>query len=113
MAREMDRDQLLKAMLGASARVLQKRWPAVRDYAEMEFQKLLLQAEHIKKLKVRKRITEQEARALMDLQRNAMRSVLLTLEGVGVLTVERMIEEALRVVRETVNKAIGGGWRIL
>lgn len=113
MPSKINTDQLLKAMLHAAARVLQQRWPAAREYADMEFRKLLIQAAHIKKLRAQKKITEGEAKLLMDLQRNAMRSVFLTLEGLGIVTVEAAIQAALSVVRDAVNKAIGGGWRVL
>ena len=113
MPRKIDTDTLLKKMLAAAAGVLQNRWPPARDYAEIEFRKLLIQADHIKKLKSRKKITKNEAKCLMDLQRNAMRSVLLTLEGLGILTVEAAIDAALSVARDAVNTAIGSGWKIL
>lgn len=113
MPRKIDTDALLKKMLAAAGGVLQERWPRAKDYAEIEFRKLLIQAEHIKKLKSEKKITKDEARLLMDLQRNAMRSVLLTLEGLGILTVEAAINAALDVVRDAVNTAVGGGWKIV
>lgn len=100
-------------MISAAAGSLKQRWPIVRDYAEMEFQKFLIQVEHIKKLKSEDRINEDEAKLLIDLQRNAMRSVLLSLEGLGILAVEATINSALSVIRDTVNKALGGGWKIL
>jgi len=113
MSSEMNSDQLLASMATAAAGALQQRWPTVRDYAETEFRKFLIQAEQIKKLKSEDRINEDEAKLLMDLQRNAMRSVLLSLEGLGILSVEAAINAALSVVRDAVNKAIGGGWKIL
>jgi len=113
MPHKIDTDALLKKMLAAAGGVLQERWPRVKDYAEIEFRKLLIQAEHIKKLKFEKKITKDEARLLMDLQRNAMRSVLLTLEGLGILTVEAATNAALDVVRDAVNTAVGRGWKIV
>jgi hypothetical protein len=113
MSSEINSDQLLASMATAAAGALQQRWPTVRDYAETEFRKFLIQAEHIKKLKSEDRINEDEARLLVDLQRNAMRSVLLSLEGLGILAVEAAINAALGVIRDAVNKAIGGGWKVL
>jgi hypothetical protein len=63
-------------------------------------------------LKQNGKITEQEAAYLMDLQRNASRTVLLTIEGLGILAVEEAINAALAVVRDTINAALGG-WKIL
>jgi hypothetical protein len=108
----LDVDQLLPEMLAAAAGVLNKQGPKVRDYAENEFRKLLFEAQHLAQLKADGRITEPEAVYLMDLQRNAARTVLLTVEGLGILAVESAINAALKVVREAVNSAIGG-WKIL
>jgi hypothetical protein len=113
MSSAINSDQLLASMATAAARALQQRWPTVRDYAETEFRKFLIQAEHIKKLKSEDRINEDKAKLLMDLQRNAMRSVLLSLEGLGILAAEAAINAALGVIRDAVNKAMGGGWKVL
>jgi hypothetical protein len=109
---EIDTEKLLKAMLKAASVVLKKQWPKSRDYAENEFRKLLLEAQHISRLKEDAKITEQEARYLMDLQRNASRAVLLTIKGLGIIAVEEAINAALDVARDTINDALGG-WKIL
>jgi hypothetical protein len=106
-------DALLKAMLNAAATQLKKRGPRARDYAKNEFRKILDEALHLGELRVAGKITEDEARYLMELQRNAARSVLLTIEGMGIVAVENAINAALAVVRDAINTAIGGGWKIL
>ena len=110
---KLDVDALLKTMLNAAAGQLKKRGPLARDYAKNEFRKILDEAVHLGELKAAGKITEDEARFLMELQRNAARSVLLTIEGLGILAVEAAINAALAAVREAVNAAIGGGWKIL
>lgn len=109
---KIDIEKLLKGMLEAASVVLKNHWPKAKDYAENEFRKLLLEAQHIAQLKDDAKITEQEATYLMDLQRNASRAVLLTIEGLGILAVEAAINAALAVVRDTINSAVGG-WKIL
>ena len=108
----IDIDKLLKDMLTAAAGVLQAKWPDAKDYAENEFRKILLEAQNIGQLKNEGKITEQEAAYLMRLQRNAAHSVLLTIEGLGMIAVEEAINAALAVVRDTINAALGG-WKIL
>lgn len=109
---KIDIDKLLKGMLEAAGGVLKKQWPKAKDYAENEFRKLLLEAQHIGKLKAAGKITEQEAVYLMDMQRNASRAVMLTIEGLGILAIEAAINAALAVVRDTINSALGS-WKIL
>ena len=57
------------------------------------------------------KITEEQARLYIDIQKNSMRIVLLTIEGLGILAVEAAINAAIDVIRSTVNTALG--WRIL
>ncbi|MFA5190916.1 MAG: hypothetical protein WA117_19185 [Verrucomicrobiia bacterium] len=109
---KLDMDALLKSMLTAAEKELKARWPKARDYAGMEFQKILLEAQHIGELKDANKITEQEATYLMDLQRNAARVVLLTIEGLGIIAVEAAINAALDAVRAAINAALGS-WKIL
>jgi hypothetical protein len=109
---EIDTERLLKSMLKAARVVLKKQWPKSKDYAENEFRKLLLEAQHISQLKDNNKMTEKEARYLMDLQRNASRAVLLTIKGLGIIAVEGAVNAALDVARDTINDAIGG-WNIL
>ena len=109
---KIDTSKLLKGMLEAASGVLKKKWPKAKEYAENEFKKLLAEAQHLAQLKADGKINEQEAVYLMDLQRNAARAVLLTIEGLGILAVEGAINAALAVVRDTINTALGG-WKIL
>ena len=43
----------------------------------------------------------------MEIQKNASRTVLLTIEGLGLLAVEAAINAALNVVKDAVNTGIG------
>jgi hypothetical protein len=109
----LDFNALLKSMLNAAAGQLKKKGPAARDFAKNEFKKILEEAVHLGELKAAGKISEDEAKFLMDLQRNAARSVMLTVEGLGILAVEAAINAALAAVRDAVNTAIGSGWKIL
>lgn len=100
-------------MLKAASGSIKKKWPAVRDYAESEFRKFLLQSDHIKKLKAEGKINQDEARFLMNLQANAMKAVLLTVEGLGMLAVEAAVNAAIDSIKDVINIAIGDGWKIL
>lgn len=111
MPRKIDAQVIMQAMTQAASAALKKKWPAARTYAEHEFEKFVLQMQHIEKLKVSAAITEDEARFLARLQQNAMKTVLLTLEGLGMLAVESAVNAAIDAVRELVNASIG--WKVL
>ena len=61
----------------------------------------------VEKLKLLGQIDEEEAELQFNIQKNASRTVLLTIEGLGILAVEQAINAALDVVSDTVNTALG------
>lgn len=94
-------------MLMAAKGVLAKKWPKVKDYAEVEFKKLADTLEMIEKLFLAGTITEDEARLHLQIQKNAARTVLLTFQGLGMLAAEEAINAALGVLKAPVNAALG------
>ncbi len=111
MSSKIDASVIMQAMTQAAAAALKKKWPAARTYAGHEFEKFVLQMQQIEKLKDDKAITEDEARFLARLQQNAMMTVLLTLEGLGMLAVESAVNASIDAVRDLINTAIG--WKVL
>ena len=52
-------------------------------------------------------IQEGETKILLEMQKNTARTVMLTLEGMGLLFVEAVINSSLAVLKDTVNGAVG------
>ncbi len=77
----------------------------------MEMKKIAESIAAIERMKLTGKITEEKAGLQIDIQKNATRTVLLAVEGVGIVSAEQAINAALNVVRDTVNKAIG--WTLL
>jgi 23S rRNA pseudoU1915 N3-methylase RlmH len=103
--------EILTSMLNIAKANLKKYWAEAGPYAEMEFKKIALSIVTIEKMKLEGTITEEQARLHLDIQKNSARAVLLTIEGLGIIAVERTINAALAAVKEVVNKAIG--WPLL
>lgn len=99
--------ELAARMLGAAQEALSAKWPEINDYAEGETQKLAQSLATIEKLHLSGQITDEQARLHLDIQKNTSRTVLLTVEGLSLLAAEQAVNAALRVVRDTVNKALG------
>lgn len=108
---KLDAEAVVAKMLEAAGGVLRSKWPAAKDYAETEFRNFANSLLMIQKMKRKKGITPERAKMHVEIQKHAMRTVLLTLEGLGILAVEEAINAALGVVRDAVNKSIG--WAIL
>lgn len=104
---KLDTDKLGTEIAAAIKGVFSDEWPEIREYAQAEANKLAQTLAMIEALKAAGKINEQQAELHLQIQKNAMRSVLLTLEGLGMLAVENAINAALLVVKDTVNTALG------
>ena len=107
----IDANELLEKMLKAVKKSLEDKWPQVRDLARSEFGKFARNIEDIKNMKKKRKITKEQAALQLDIQKNSIKTVLLTEEGLGLLAVEAAINAAMDAIRATVNKAIG--WALL
>jgi len=91
-------------MVNAVKGVLKKQWPEVKDYADEEMDKITRRAELILKKYAAGEINEDEAKLLLQMQKNAAAGTLAVLEGISRLTAEKGVNAALGVL----NKAIKG-----
>jgi hypothetical protein len=98
---------LAKSMVGAAKGSLAEDWPKVKDFAKPEFEKLAKAVVDIAKLGPAGKINEQQAKALLAIHRNTTLTVLLTIEGMGLIAVENAINAALGAVRDAINSAAG------
>ncbi|WP_316738778.1 hypothetical protein [Pedobacter aquatilis] len=108
---KLDFATLGKQMLDALKGSFKKDWAEVKPYAEKETRAFAENLKLIALLKLEGKIDEERARLHIDIQKNSMRIVFLTIEGLGILAVENAINAAIDVVRNTVNTALG--WAIL
>ena len=102
----LDVGELAANMLAAFQEELSDNWPSVKDYADTEAKKLAENFAMIERLRLSGQITEEQAKLHHEIQRNASRSVMLTVEGLGLLAVEQAINAAMDVLRDTVNGAL-------
>ena len=107
----IDFSKLVQDMLTAAKGKLTSHWKEVKPYAEKEVNSFAENIKLIAELKIKGKITEEQAKLYIDIQKSSMRIVLLTIEGLGILAVESAINAAIDVIRSTVNTALG--WRIL
>lgn len=103
----IDAKQLVKTMLGAASTELKEAWPEVKEFAESEAQKIASDILMIEKLHLAGRISKKRARLHLQIQKNASKTVLLTIKGMGLIAVEEAINATVRAIREPVNAAIG------
>lgn len=107
MTENINIQEVFKLMLGEAKNVLSEHWKEIRPYAEHEFKAYARNIHLMGKLKLKNQITEEKAQYYLKIQQSSIRTVLLTIEGLGIIAVENAINAALAVVRDIVNGAIG------
>jgi len=103
----LNAEKIALSMFKAAFPILKKGAPKIGAFAQGEFRKIAQQIVTIEAELGRGRLTRAQAAILMEMQKSASRSVLLTAKGLSLLVVEQAINAALGVVRNAVNTAIG------
>ena len=103
----LDAISLGKDILAALNGNLVAKWPDAKEYGEAEAKKLAQTLVMIGTLKATGKINKEQAALHLEMQKNATRMVLMTIEGLGILAAEGAINSALNAVKDTVNKEIG------
>jgi hypothetical protein len=101
-----DPSELAERMIKAFQTSLTENWPEVKAYAEAEAKKMAESLVMIEKLILTGQINEEQAKFHFQIQQNATRMVLLTIEGLGIIAVEQAINAALDVLKDTVNTSL-------
>jgi|SRR6185312_13090516 len=108
---QLDINTMLDNMVSAAKSSLSDKWLGIADAASTPMKNLAQNIADIEKMKINGTITEEKAQLLIDMQKNAIKTVLLTEEGLGLLAAQAAINAITDVLKGTVNKAIG--WSLL
>lgn len=111
MADNINIQEVFKLMTGAAKEVLKEHWKEIKPFAEQEFKSYARNIHLIGKLKLKGEISLEQSQYYLKIQRSSIRTVLLTIEGLGIIAVENAINAAINIVRDTVNKTIG--WSLI
>ena len=97
---------ITKPMIEAAKAAFLEDWPKISKFAEPELKRLANSLRDIATLAAKGEISKEEAKSLLNIHRNTTLTVLLTVEGMGLLAVERAINGALRAVAGVINEAL-------
>ena len=100
---DFDVKSVTSDMVDAVKGVLTKQWPEVKDYAGEEMSKITGRVELILKKYTAGDINEDEAKLLLQMQKNAAAGTLAILEGISRLTAEQSVNAALGVLRKAIE----------
>jgi hypothetical protein len=99
-------EELLEKMLEAAKEVFEADWPDIKEHVEMELKGIAEGIAMIERLRLQKKISQKQAKLLIKMKKNTAQIILLTIKGLGIITVEKAINAALKVVKDTVNSAL-------
>lgn len=103
----IDFDKLFKNILVVAESTAEEGWPAIRDFAKGDLEKLARTAVEIAEGRINGTITENGAKALLKMNQNAVETVLAGAAGVTKLVAERVINAVLGVVKDAIKAATG------
>jgi hypothetical protein len=104
---DLDVAAVLEQMVAAAKGSLARDWPKAKAFARPELERLARSLADIARLVRAGEVNEQQARALLQIHRNTTQTVLLTIEGLGLIAVENAVNAALGAARDAVNAAAG------
>ena len=107
MATTLNFDDIFGKMLNAAKTALGANWPKLRDLATSSVKALAQNLVDIEQMRINGTITEEQAKLKMSLQKDAFKILLLSEEGMALLTAEAILNAVLDVVKGTINTAIG------
>lgn len=103
----LDVSSLLSSMLTAAQGSLKTGWATAAPFAKTQFTAIAQQIVDIEAQLAAHSINQQQASLLLDMQKNASRAALMTVEGIGLLAAQNAINAALGAVATAVNGALG------
>jgi hypothetical protein len=103
----IDTTQLATDMINAAKGVVGEKWPATQAYFESESKMFAERLATIARMRVDGDISESRAKQHVEMQKEAWETTLLAVQGLNQLMVEEALNAALKIVKDTVNTAIG------
>lgn len=103
----IDTRALLKEMVKAAQGVLEDAWPDLKEVATAELKGIAESIKTIERLRLQGKISQRQAKLLLKMKRNTAKIVLLSFQGMGLISVENAVNAALKVARDTVNTSLG------
>lgn len=102
----IDYKQVVADCLTAAKTELGKSWKSFKPYAKHEFLQFVENAEFLAKLTLDGTIDQEELKARLEIQRLALKNVLLTMKGIGLVAAQDTVNAVLKIVGKAVSKVM-------
>jgi hypothetical protein len=107
MATTLNIDDLLSTMTKAAKKSLSDSWPDIRDLAVSSLRSLAQTLIDIETMQAKGSIDNSQAQLLITMQKNTLKIVLLSEEGLGLLAAENAINAVIDSIETVVSTALG------
>jgi len=104
---KLDVSKVANDMLQAALPHLAKGGQLACSFASHEFQQYVINVEHVQHMVEEGKIQAQEAQFIIDQYKLSMETVLLTIEGLGLIATQKAINAAIDVLNGALNAALG------
>ncbi len=94
----IDYEKIVSDCIDAAKGELGKTWKSLQPYAEHEFRHFAENATFLAQLKLQNAISDEELKARLEIQRLALSNTLLTIEGIGLISAQNIINAVLGIV---------------
>ena len=91
------------AMIDAARAQVAERWPQLQALGEVELRRLAQSLADVAVLAAEGKVSEPHARQLVHMHQISARGVLLSIEGIALLTAEQAIHAAVRAAAKAIN----------
>jgi len=108
---KLDKEKIYEEMMEAVKAILKDHWQKAKPFAEKQIMLFTESLETIERLKDQEKLSEEQAKLYIDIQKSSLRIALMTVDGLQALAVEKAINTALDIVKKTINTALG--WRLI
>jgi hypothetical protein len=102
---DLDLDSIVKDMGNAALPHLKGGAAKAKQFGKTEALKIAQTAQMLAQGVATGRIDADEAKLILEVQKNASRSILLTIKGLGIVAVENAVNAAMDVVRKAIKTA--------
>ena len=106
MSNTFDSQKLLSLMVSAAQEIAQNNWDDIQEIAESEFEVILYRIEKIEKQRTAGSLKKDEAKLLLSFQVSTLQIVLIRLEVLRNLEVQRMVNAVLNAIGSIVNEIV-------
>ena len=107
MATALNFDDIFSKMVNAARETLGQKWASVQDMTISSIKTLWQNIVDIEQMVLNGTITQEQSALKVGIQKDSFKILLLSEAGIALLAAEAVLNAVIRIIKDTVNTAIG------